>query len=426
LLDYVKNRERFGIFRDFLVTDAYARGVLSIFDLLDAQNAALVADQLAANAVYDFLSDMLEAERAAGAFSLLMTPDEREAWLQRLAGYFAAPPAEVIRPVRYEAVVAASGGQEWTFAGTARAGVESNLSFKVAGTVQGLAVKVGDRVEKGQLLASLDLRDYELQVQQADAALAQDDAEARNAVRNYDRVRQLYENNNASRNDLDGARARAESAEAAVRSAGKQLELARRQLTYTRLVAPFDCAVASVDAEKRENVRAGQTVVRVNCGEQPEVEVAVPEGLIARIRPGDQVTVRFDSLPGRGFAAEVREVGIAAGRPATTFPVTVQFREIDPGIRPGMAAEVVFRLDRGAAEGGILVVPAAVGEDRDERVVFVVEATGEGLAVARRRPVTVGDLRGDRLTVLEGLTPGEQVVTAGVSRITDGQTVRLP
>jgi len=72
-----------------LVTDAYARGVLSILDLLDAQNASLTADQLAANAVYDFLIDMLEAERAAGAFSLLMTPDEREAWLQRLADYFA-------------------------------------------------------------------------------------------------------------------------------------------------------------------------------------------------------------------------------------------------------------------------------------------------------------------------------------------------
>ncbi|MGD2063805.1 MAG: TolC family protein, partial [Nitrospirota bacterium] len=71
-----------------LVTDAYARGVLSILDLLDAQNASLVADQLAATAVYDFLIDMLDAERAAGAFSLLMTPEEREAWLQRLATYF--------------------------------------------------------------------------------------------------------------------------------------------------------------------------------------------------------------------------------------------------------------------------------------------------------------------------------------------------
>jgi len=311
----------------------------------------------------------------------------------------AEPPAEVIRPVRYEEVVAASGGQER---------------------------KVGEGVAKGQLLASLDARDYELQVQQADAALAQADAEARNAEHNYDRVRQLYENNNASRNDLDGARARAESARAAVQSAAKQLELARRRLTYTRLAAPFDCAVASVDAEERENVGAGQTVVRVNCGDQPEVEVAVPEGLITQIQPGDDVTVRFDALPGRTFAAAVHEVGISAGRSATTYPVTVRLAESDPGIRPGMAAEVAFRLDRGTGEAGVLVVPAAVGEDRDGRFVFVVEATGEGLAVAHRRPITAGDLVGDRLTILEGLTPGERVVTAGVSRITDGQTVRMP
>lgn len=338
----------------------------------------------------------------------------------------AVPPAEVIRPVRYEVVVAAGGGQERTFVGTAQAGLESKLSFKVAGTVERLAVKVGERVKKGQLLASLDARDYELQVQQADAALAQASAEERNAARNYDRVRQLYENNNASRNDLDGARAGAESAGAAVQSAARQLELARRQLSYTRLTTPFDCAVASVDVEERENVRAGQTVVRVNCGDQPEVEVAVPESLITQIRPGDEVTVRFDALPGRSFAAAVNEVGIATGRSTTTYPVTVGLREADPAILPGMAAEVVFHLDRGAETGGVLVAPAAVGEDRDGRFVFVVEATGEGLAVAHRRPVTVGELRGDHLTVLDGLAPGEKVVTAGVSRITDGQTVRLP
>ncbi len=71
-----------------LVTDAYARGVVSVIDLLDAQNASLVADQVAANAVYDFLADMMAVHRAAGRFDLLLDPELREAWFQRLEAYF--------------------------------------------------------------------------------------------------------------------------------------------------------------------------------------------------------------------------------------------------------------------------------------------------------------------------------------------------
>lgn len=71
-----------------LVTDSYTRGVISIIDLLDAQNAALVADQAAESAVYNFLVDLMGAQRAAGQFDFFLTPEEREAWFQRLKNYY--------------------------------------------------------------------------------------------------------------------------------------------------------------------------------------------------------------------------------------------------------------------------------------------------------------------------------------------------
>ena len=70
-----------------LVTDAYARGAVSIIDLLDAQNAALLAELGAANAVYDFLIVLMEVERSAGRFDFFMTDADREAWLERLRRY---------------------------------------------------------------------------------------------------------------------------------------------------------------------------------------------------------------------------------------------------------------------------------------------------------------------------------------------------
>ena len=73
-----------------LVADAYARGSVSIIDLVDAQNAALNADQNAANAVYDFLIDLMEVQRAAGRFDFFISLEAREAWYQRLEAFFAA------------------------------------------------------------------------------------------------------------------------------------------------------------------------------------------------------------------------------------------------------------------------------------------------------------------------------------------------
>ena len=72
-----------------LVKDSYSRGVMSILDLLDAQNASLVAELGAANAVYDFIVDLMEVERSVGRFTFFMNPDEVESFFKRLEAYFA-------------------------------------------------------------------------------------------------------------------------------------------------------------------------------------------------------------------------------------------------------------------------------------------------------------------------------------------------
>ena len=141
--------------------------------------------------------------------------------------------APVIRPVRYERVTATDVTRVRTFAGVARAGLESTLSFRVTGRVDRMTVKVGDRVSPGRLLAEIDPADYELQVREAEAALRQVEAQERNAAADLGRTRALFENGNASREDFDGVRAFAESARAQVESVEKRLELAVRQVDYT-------------------------------------------------------------------------------------------------------------------------------------------------------------------------------------------------
>lgn len=335
------------------------------------------------------------------------------------------PPEPVLRPVRYQQVFTAAGPRTRTFSGVARPGLESALSFRVPGTVQSLGVKVGDRVRAGQTLARLDPVDYELQVKEAEAALRQAEAAARNATANLDRVRGLYEKSNASAADLDAARAAADSSAAQLEAMSKRLELAQRQAQYTHLVAPVSGAVAEVGVDVNENVGAGQTVVVVTAGEAPDVEIAVPEGLIARIEEGRPVRVTFDAIPGREVDGLIREVGVTATRTATTFPVTIRLAAPQPLVRPGMTAEVAVGFDVREGAARFVVPPEAVAEDREGRFVFVLDPAGDGTGTVHRRPVTVGELGTGGLEVVDGLADGDLVVTAGVSRLENGQRVRV-
>jgi RND family efflux transporter MFP subunit len=264
-------------------------------------------------------------------------------------------------------------------------------------------------------------------VQQAEASLSNAEAQARNASANYDRVRQLYENNSASKTDLDAARAGQESASANVEARRKGLELAELQLRYTRLTAPTAGDIARVDVEVNENVGVGQTVVVLTAGSEIEVKVSMPEILISQVVEDDEVQVVFDAIPGRMYLARVTEVGVAATGMVTTFPVTVRLAETDPDVRPGMTAEVSFTFESEDQRERYVVPSVAVGEDREGRFVYVVEpiADQQGYGITRRRRVTVGELTADGLEIFDGLSDGDLVITAGVSLIIDGQKVKI-
>ncbi len=340
-------------------------------------------------------------------------------------GQDAVPPDERLRPVQHVVVHAGAAAlRDRVFTGTAQAGRESRLSFNVSGTVRQLPVSLGDTLQAGQLIAALDPATYEVEVQRAQASLAQADAERRNAESEYQRVRQLYANNNASQNDLDAALSRTESAQANRAAMAQSLNLARLNRDYTRLTADSDCSIAAIDIELNENVAAGSQVAVVNCGDRWEVEIAVPESLIAAFRPDMAGTVVFDAIPGDSFPGTVAEVGIAGG--GSTFPVTLTLDESHSAFRSGLAAEVTFAFAGVTDNPDVFFLPpAAVGQDENGAYVFVLAATDEpGVATTERRGVTVGALSESGLEITEGLVDGDRVVTAGITAAREGLRVR--
>jgi RND family efflux transporter MFP subunit len=210
-------------------------------------------------------------------------------------------------------------------------------------------------------------------------------------------------------------------------AAEKQFELAKLQLSYTKLTAPVNGAIAAIDAEINENVGAGQPIITLTSGADLEVKIAVPEILISKIIEGSRVRVAFDAIPGKEYNGIIHEVGVATTGMGTTFPVTVRLSAADDAVRPGMAASVACRFESSDDRERYLIPSHAVMEDRSERFVYLVEPiSGEdGFGTIQRRSVTVGEFIDENLEVFSGLTDGDLVVTAGMSRIATGQKVRM-
>lgn len=338
------------------------------------------------------------------------------------------PPAdanETLRPVRYVIARTAGARRTRTFAGVARAGSESSLSFRVGGMIARVDVGVGERVQAGDPIARIDAVDYELQVKEAEAALRHADALAGNAAADLRRAWALYENDNLSRTDLDGAIAAADSAAAQVEAVAKRLEMAQRQVRYTTLVAPASGVIAGVLVAANEHVATGQPIVLLTSDAVPDVELSVPESLINEVRVETPVSVSFNAIPDQQFTGSVTEVGVAATATGTMYTVAVRLDAASAAVRPGMAAEVAIDFGVAGDPGRVVVPAAAVSEDMQGRFVFLVEPLGNGLAVVRRRSVTVGAMTSDGFEIVEGLAQEGRVLSAGVSRVNDGDVVRL-
>jgi RND family efflux transporter MFP subunit len=335
--------------------------------------------------------------------------------------------APLIRPVRYTEVLPAGVASKRIFSGVAKAAFEAELSFKVPGTIASLSVAVGDNVIVGQRIAQLDPTDYKVQSLEVEAQLQRARAELRNARANFDRTRELYENRNISKSDLDNARAGAESAAALLHAAEQQFERVRLQLSYTELKAPQACKIANRYVEANQNVAAGQAIVRVNCGDCAEILIDVPSAWIGRLSQGVEASVSIPALGTDRMKALITEIGVSTARGGSAYPVRLVLNDNCTDVRSGMAAEVEIIVPSLLPDR--IVVPfVSVGEDRDGHYVFVLEVanTDDATYIARRRVIDINiEPIPEGVQVRGGLQQGELIVTAGVRRLVDGQVVRL-
>lgn len=329
---------------------------------------------------------------------------------------------------------------------------KAELSFRVGGTVEQLKqiegaggkmrdLHEGDKLPAGTVLAHLDPSDYirerdvaaeRLKTTQARLKQAQADAEEAEAT--FERTVKLVAKRAMAEASLDEAKARRLSTQASIVVAERdittaeiQLKQAEENLAYCTLSAPFPettIARRSVDAHQR--VPAGQMAFVVHDISSVVVGFAVQDYLLPRIKIGDVLTITADGLLDQKFQGVVHKIATTANERSRSYPVEVRIDQ-PGGLRPGMVATVHIQREQSAI---LLPMTAIVPIGDGQPGIFKIVAESDN-AKLERVPVAISDVFDNQVAIqlptgdTAALKLGDKVVSTGVHRLYDGQSVKV-
>lgn len=333
-------------------------------------------------------------------------------------------PAEQAQPVRAVRTLVLSdtgGSLQREFSAEIRARTESRLSFRVNGKVTRRAVDLGQRVQAGQLLAQVDAQDLRLGEDAARAALAAAEAQATQAASDLRRFKDLRAQGFISEAELDRHLTTDRAAQASLRQARAQAGVQANQTAYAALTAGAAGVITSVDVEPGQVVAAGAPVLTLAHDGPRDVVFSVPEDMGAVIRPlvGKAGGVQVRRWGSNEWApATVREVAAATDSLTRTLQVKADIAGLP--VELGQTASVALRAPT-RIKGGIQLPLHALAERDGRSVVWVLNSK---TMTVQAQPVVTGDIIGNLVLVLQGLQPGQEVVTAGVHVLLPGQKVK--
>ena len=305
-----------------------------------------------------------------------------------------------------------------TYSGDVRARYQSMLGFRIGGKIEARQVNNGQRVKKGDVLAMLAPEDARLALSSAEAAVASAAADLSLADAELERHRLLLEKNYISKALFEARSNQQKAAKARLDQARAQMQVARNQRSYTRLVADADGVITSVNADVGQVVAPGTPVVSLAQAGELEVEIDVPESRYAEFKPGRALILELWSEGGKRYSGKIREVASEADAATRTYTVRVNFDQPDDSVQLGMTARVFFTdTDAPAA---VLIPLSALHEKDGKTAAWVIDPKTRKVSL---REVRIGKYREDGVSVISGLLPSDWIVTAGVHKLVPGQVV---
>ena len=386
------------------------------------------------------------------------------------------PPKNVVRPVKTAIATQASQLVVRNYPAVVLPTRQAELAFKVAGRIIELPIRAAAEVKEGDTIAQLDQQQFqttvkrlESQLDQANAQLAQmragardeDLAKLRSEVKaaesqmekqqkQVERIRQLRERDAVSQAELEDELATLktkvtafdvaeqelkkaeagerneviEAQEAAIRGLKTQLEQAEVELEETTLMAPFDGVVASRNVDNFATVQANAVIATLQSLERIDLEFDIPGADVARF--GKQIDARsiarLDAAPGREFEVEFVEFGTQADAATQTFRGRLSIAYPDDFmVLPGMTGSIVIEIPQ-ESDGQLSIPESALAGGEEGAFVWVVDREA---STVDKRKVKVSALMGDTALIDGEVSDGDTVVTAGISFLRQGMSVKL-
>ncbi|MBQ1336703.1 MAG: efflux RND transporter periplasmic adaptor subunit [Thermoguttaceae bacterium] len=385
--------------------------------------------------------------------------------------------ATVPRPVQLLTLPDGNLAETRTFPVFVKGGETAKLSFRVPGRIVELNCDVGTRFNKGDVVAALDPRDYELAVarsersiEEAQAGLSAMETGARSedvssleaaleaaksqletAKRQFERMESLKKDGAVSEVQYDLAKSTYDSAVAVERSAEMNLEkaqkgsrdeeiemtkakiaglmldrdLAKNKLEDTKLLAPFTGVVSEKFFENHETVLPGVAILTLVDDCSFEGELSVSEELVARQGDVQSIECTFETLPDKVFPASVRQTSSSVQKGNRSYLATISIdAKPEDGLLIGMVGTAKMTLKDSRdfyLVPSSALVPLSDGSDDGDSSVWIFDSATNSIS---RRNVKVGVFINDQAQILSGLKGGETIVSAGARFLTDGQEVR--
>lgn len=332
--------------------------------------------------------------------------------------FFSCKQAEVkstrVRPVKVAEVTSFSFATN-TFSGVVTPDQFSNLAFRTSGPLVAVSVEEGQTVKKGQVIAKMDPLNYQLDFDAKKASYI-------TAKLQLERAEKLLSRQAISQQEYESTIASTENAKAAYENSKQMLE-------ETTLRAPFDGFIQQKFAENYQEVRQGEKIVCLINPNRLQMQATLPESALSFIQNNPQMYVEFDSYKGVKFNAKIKEY-VQASPDGSGIPIFVyiddpkfNLEKYKVAVGFSCSIEIVIK-DNNFLSYSVIPFTALINNPENNKgSVFVYNKEDK---TVQRRDVTFGEIFDkDKVIILSGLNPGELVVSAGATRVNNGEEVTL-
>lgn len=296
---------------------------------------------------------------------------------------------------------------------------EATVKAKVAGELVAVAVREGDSVRQGQMLARIDLTDVRAKVAAREADVQAAKAQLVWAEKNRNQQKALLDKAFISQSAFDSIQSNYDVAAAKLRAANAELVVARKAQGDAVLSAPFSGIVSLRHAQPGERVALDAKVISIVDLSRLQLEAAVPPAAIGQVQVGQPINFRVEGFGEREFAGRIERINPAATAGSRSISVYAVIDNREGLLRGGMFAQGALTLSR--IDNALAVPASAVREEIGQTFVYLID---DGMV--KRRNVRVGpaDAAG-RVQVLEGLAAGDRIVRVNLGALREGMAARL-